>query len=70
MEKVNGYFRIDPKMNGKCRTLDGKNRSFLKSFRMTEMMKVPKKRMIDIKKTFGTFSGFEQSVPVTVPFSA
>lgn len=38
-------------------TLDGKNRAFLKSFRMTDVMNVPKKRITDIRKTFGIGSG-------------
>lgn len=51
-------------------TLDGKNRAFLKSFRMIDVVNVPKKRMIDIRKTFGAGSGSSQSIPVSVPLNA
>lgn len=49
------------------RTFDGKNRAFLKSFRMIDEINVPKKRMTDIRKTFGIGSGWSQSSPTRVP---
>lgn len=49
------------------RTFDGKNSAFLKSFRMIDVMNVPKKRMTDIRKTFGIGSGWLQSSPTRVP---
>lgn len=51
-------------------TLDGKNRAFLKSFNMIEVMNVPKNNTIDIRKTFGTGCGLSQSTPTSVPLSA
>lgn len=51
-------------------TFDGKNKEFLKSFRMTEIMNVPKNSTVDIKNTFGTGSGLIQSGPMRVPFRA
>lgn len=35
-------------------TFDGKNLAVLKSFNIIDMIKVPKKSKIDIRKTFGT----------------
>lgn len=51
-----------------CFTFDGKNRAFLKSFKITDVMKVPKNKIIDIRNTFGIGSGSEQSTPTRVPF--
>lgn len=50
-------------------TFDGKNRAVLKSLRMTDVINVPKKRMTDMRKTFGTGSGNSQSIPWRVPLS-
>lgn len=44
-----------------CLMLDGKNRAFLKSLRITDMMYVPMNRMIDIRKTSEMYSGLAQS---------
>uniref|UniRef100_A0A182J676 Uncharacterized protein n=1 Tax=Anopheles atroparvus TaxID=41427 RepID=A0A182J676_ANOAO len=49
------------------RTTAGKNSAFLKSFRMTEMMYVPRNSTIDIRKTSDTYSGLSQSAPTSVP---
>lgn len=50
-------------------TFDGKNSEFLKSFRITDVVNVPKNKMTDIRKTFGIGSVFRQSGPITVPFN-
>lgn len=51
-------------------TFDGKNSAFLKSFRMMDVVNVPKNNMTDIRKTFGIGSGLSQSIPTRVPLSS
>lgn len=51
-------------------TFEGKNKEFLKSFKITDVMNVPKNKMADMRNTFGTGSGLIQSGPMSVPFRA
>lgn len=49
------------------RTFDGKNSAFLKSFKITDVINVPRNNITDIRKTFGSYSGKLQSAPTNVP---
>lgn len=35
-------------------TFDGKNKAFLKSFKITDVVNVPRNKMMDIRNTFGS----------------
>lgn len=50
-----------------ARTFEGKNSAFLKSFKITEVINVPKNSMSDIRNTFGSNGGKSQSAPIRVP---
>lgn len=56
-------------LKNKIFTFDGKNSAFLKSFRMTDVVNVPKNSTTDMRKTFGIGSGLSQSSPTRVPLS-
>lgn len=51
-------------------TFEGKKSEFLKSFRMIDVVNVPKKSTMDMRNTFGTGSVLSQSIPTRVPLSA